>query len=205
MAGYYHICPDICTSNLPGHAGILWGQKTDSFGNFGGAIFYNSSDQLTLSGAPLLCGGDITLDGNNIYLDGNNISLSGNNTTLYSTCSSDLFTINFYNPGNVGIGTTGPGNFSVLHLRYNDKVSCSTELSTVEMALTGDLCVTGSVWSDSVVNVYGNQSICCNLSIVGIGGTGDPAEGCCAVFNLKSDCANSEIQLCTGSTNCFSE
>ena len=50
MAGYYQICPNISISSLTDHAGILWGQKSDDFGDFCGAIYFNTSDQLVLSG-----------------------------------------------------------------------------------------------------------------------------------------------------------
>jgi len=66
MAGYYHICPNISFSSLSSHAGILWGQKADDFGNFCGAIYFNTSDQLVLSGY---------------------------NTTVYSTSSDNLFSV----------------------------------------------------------------------------------------------------------------
>jgi len=66
MAGYYHICPSISLSGLSGHAGILWGQKSDDFGYFCSAFYLNSSDQ---------------------------VELSGNSSTIYSTSADNLFTI----------------------------------------------------------------------------------------------------------------
>jgi len=66
MAGYYHICPNISLSGLSGHAGILWGQKSDDFGLFCSAMYFNSSNQ---------------------------IELSGNSTTVYSTSSDHLFSV----------------------------------------------------------------------------------------------------------------
>ena len=66
MAGYYHICPNISLSGLSGHAGILWGQKSDDFGLFCSAMYFNSSNQ---------------------------VELSGNSTTVYSTSSDHLFSV----------------------------------------------------------------------------------------------------------------
>jgi hypothetical protein len=66
MAGYYHICPNINLSGLSGDAGILWGQKSDDFGDFCGAIYFNTSDQLVLS---------------------------GHSSTVYSTSSDNLFSV----------------------------------------------------------------------------------------------------------------
>ena len=66
MAGYYQICPNISFSSLSGHAGLLWGQKSDDFGDFCGAIYFNTSDQLVLS---------------------------GHSSTVYSTSSDNLFSV----------------------------------------------------------------------------------------------------------------
>ena len=66
MAGYYQICPNISISSLTDHAGILWGQKSDDFGDFCGAIYFNTSDQLVLS---------------------------GHSSTVYSTSSDNLFSV----------------------------------------------------------------------------------------------------------------
>ena len=66
MAGYYQICPNINLSGLSGDAGILWGQKSDDFGDFCGAIYFNTSDQLVLS---------------------------GHSSTVYSTSSDNLFSV----------------------------------------------------------------------------------------------------------------
>ena len=66
MAGYYQICPNISLSGLSGDAGILWGQKSDDFGDFCGAIYFNTSDQLVLS---------------------------GHSSTVYSTSSDNLFSV----------------------------------------------------------------------------------------------------------------
>ena len=66
MAGYYHICPSISLSGLSGHAGILWGQKSDDFGLFCSAMYFNSSNQ---------------------------VELSGNSSTVYSTSGDHLFSV----------------------------------------------------------------------------------------------------------------
>jgi hypothetical protein len=141
MAGYYHICPEISLSSLSGHAGILWGQKCDDFGSFCSAMYLNSSDQL---------------------------ELSGHSTTIYSTCSSDLFTV---------CSTSG----TALQLKQDDCMSC---MNHVEMTLFGDLSVTGVIWGSTggTINVPVNYS----TGLCGLTGSSTLQDGVTACLGVDN-------------------